>query len=108
MSTAPLREPTFFVLAALARGPAHGYRLVEAIEELSEGRVRLRTGTLYAALDRLRRDGLVEQLDPEPGDGPIRRPMAITAAGRDLLASEVSRLEANAIAGRLGLAGGPS
>ena len=103
MAVAPLREPTFFVLAALARGASHGYRLLGEIEELSEGRVRLRTGTLYAALDRLRRDGLVEQLEPEPGDGPPRRPFALTPSGRQVLADEVERLSANAAVGRLGL-----
>lgn len=94
------------MLAALAAGPAHGYALVESIAELSDGRVRLRTGTLYASLDRLRRDGLVERLDAEPGDGPPRRPFAITAKGRELLGAEVDRLEANASAARLALAGG--
>lgn len=98
-----VREPTFLVLAALARSPAHGYRLLRDIEELSAGRVVLRAGSLYAVLDRLHRDGLVVQGELEAGDGPQRRMYTITAAGRELLESEVRRLESNARIGRLGL-----
>jgi PadR family transcriptional regulator PadR len=93
---APLREPTFFVLTALAAGPAHGYAIMRAVEELSEGRVKLRAGTLYAALDRLERDGHIELVGTESGDGPPRRSFALTAAGRALLQDEVQRLHANA------------
>ncbi|MFV0257808.1 MAG: PadR family transcriptional regulator [Acidimicrobiales bacterium] len=102
-SSQPMREPTFLVLAALARHPGHGYRLGKDIEELSEGRVKLRAGTLYAVLDRLHRDGLVIQGDPEPGDGPPRRTYAITAEGRVALEHEVRRLQASAAIGELGL-----
>ena len=103
VQTPPLREPTYFVLAALAPGPAHGYRIIQTIEELSEGRVTVRAGTLYAALDRLERDGYIELVGTETGDGPPRRSFALTAAGRDLLAGEVARLHANVEVGRASL-----
>lgn len=102
-SKLPLREPTFLVLAALARNAGHGYRIGQDIEAMSDGRVNLRAGTLYAVLDRLHRDGLVEQGEPEPGDGPPRRSYTITDAGRELLHAEVQRLQANVDIGRLGL-----
>ena len=54
-----MREPTYFVLASLLRGPLHGYAIVKRAEQLSDGRVRLATGTLYTALDRLTADGHV-------------------------------------------------
>lgn len=104
----PLREPTYFVLAALAQGPAHGYRIIQTIEVLSDGRVSLRAGTLYAALDRLERDGFIELVGAEPGDGPPRRSFALTTAGRDLLADEVARLQANVAVGRASLGHAPS
>jgi DNA-binding PadR family transcriptional regulator len=94
------QEPTFFILAALAREQAHGYRLLQAIEDLSEGRVRLRAGTLYGALDRLERDGYIELDGVESGGGPPRRSYRITVAGRRLLEAEIARLEANATIGR--------
>ena len=99
----PLREPTYFVLAALAPGPAHGYRIIQSIEELSGGRVTLRAGTLYAALDRLERDGYIELVGTETGDGPPRRSFALTTRGRDLLAEEVARLQDNVDVGRASL-----
>jgi PadR family transcriptional regulator PadR len=95
-----MQEPTFFILAALASGDAHGYRLLGAVEQLSEGRVRLRAGTLYAALDRLERDGFIELDRVESEGGPPRRSYRITARGRKLLEEEVVRLEANATIGR--------
>src|SRR5258708_26687038 len=53
MAEPPMREPTFYVLAALLRGPLHGYAIMKRAGELSGGRVRLATGTRYTALDRL-------------------------------------------------------
>ena len=105
MASAPLREPTYFILTALAGGPAHGYRLLQQIEELSEGRVRLRAGTLYAALDRLERDGYITLDSTEVDGGPPRRSFALTRSGRELLQAEVDRLQANAAVGRARLGG---
>lgn len=99
----PLREPSYFILAALAPGPAHGYRIIQSIEELSGGRVTLRAGTLYAALDRLERDGYIEFVGTESGEGPPRRSFALTRAGRALLAEEVARLQANVEVGQASL-----
>jgi DNA-binding PadR family transcriptional regulator len=92
----PLREPTFLVLVALGPGPLHGYGIIKAIEEMSDGRVRLRAGTLYAALDRLEDQGLVVFHGEGSDGGPARRYFRLTDAGRELLASEASRLQSNA------------
>ncbi len=56
----PLREPTFLILAALAPQPLHGYALIGEVADLSGGRMTLRPGTLYGALDRLAEEGLLE------------------------------------------------
>ena len=48
-----MQEPTFLILTSLAAGPQHGYGIMTDVAQISEGRVRLRAGTLYAALDRL-------------------------------------------------------
>ncbi len=48
-----MQEPTYLFLASLAAGPQHGYGIMTDVTQISEGRVRLRAGTLYAALDRL-------------------------------------------------------
>ncbi len=91
-----MSEQTFLVLTALAPEPLHGYGLVAAAEELSGGRVRLRVGTLYGALDRLVADGLVEHDREEVHQGRLRRYYRITDAGLAELVAEGSRREATA------------
>ena len=49
----PLTEPVLLILLSFAKKPLHGYGLLQDIEMLSNGRVRLSTGTLYGALRRL-------------------------------------------------------
>lgn len=88
-----LREPTIFILTALAGGRLHGYGIMGAVEELSEGRIKLSTGTLYGALERLERDGYVEFAGEETEGGPPRRYYALTPAGRTLLTAEVQRMQ---------------
>jgi len=94
--TPPLQEPTFLVLAALAVEPLHGYGLIQAVSELSDGRVTLRAGTLYPALDRLTTDRLVELAREEIVDGRLRRYYRLTELGADRLRAETERLRRNA------------
>lgn len=95
-----VQEPTFFVLAALASGPKHGYGLIREASELSAGRVQLKVGTLYAALDRLQEQGLVSPAGQEVVDGRHRRYFELTDEGVGLLEAESERLEANAAQAR--------
>lgn len=95
-----LREPTFLILAAVAPAPLHGYGIIQAVDELSEGRVRLRAGTLYAALDRLVGEGSLVVDHEEVVDGRLRRYYRITGPGLAVLRDEVEHLEANASAAR--------
>jgi len=96
MTDAPMREPTFLVLTALAGEPQHGYAVLEDIAQLTDGRVRLRPGTLYAALDRLRTEGLIEVDREEVVQSRLRRYYRLTAAGERSLAVETARLRAQA------------
>jgi DNA-binding PadR family transcriptional regulator len=102
-----MQEPTFLILVSLAAGPQHGYGIMTDVTQISEGRVRLRAGTLYAALDRLSSDGLLEIDREEIVDNRLRRYYRLTPAGRTRLADETVRLRANAAvaARRLRLAG---
>jgi hypothetical protein len=59
MTTRALQEATLLVLTALSRGSQHGYGIITDVQEISGGRIKLRVGTLYTALDRLRADGLI-------------------------------------------------
>ena len=101
----PLREPTFLILVALAGGPLHGYGIIKEVASLSDGRVRLRAGTLYGALERLEADGHISFEGEEAGEGPTRRRYRLTTPGRALLEEEMRRLEANLGAARTRLRG---
>lgn len=87
-----MREPTFFVLAALLRGPLHGYAIMKRAEELSDGRVKLATGTLYTALDRLTAEGHVELVREERVGGRVRRSYGLTEGGSAALRAEAVRM----------------
>lgn len=96
MTELPLREPTFLVLTALAEQAQHGYGVIEDVLRISDGRVRLRAGTLYAALDRLRADGLIEVDREEVVQSRLRRYYRLTGLGAQRLAAEVQRQRRNA------------
>lgn len=103
-----MQEATFLILTALAPGRQHGYGIITEVTEISGGRVRLRAGTLYTALDRLRADGFIAVDREEIVDGRLRRYYRLTDDGAAALRAEAVRLQANASAAltRLRLAGG--
>jgi DNA-binding PadR family transcriptional regulator len=105
-----MQEATFLILTSLAAGSQHGYGIITDVEEISDGRVRLRAGTLYTALDRLRVDELIGVDREEIVDNRLRRYYRLTPAGTARLAAEANRLTVNASAAltRLNLAGGLS
>lgn len=96
MGIRAMQEATFLILTALAGGSQHGYGIITDVQQISDGRVRLRAGTLYAALDRLRADRLIDVEGEEVVDGRLRRYYRLTANGEKLLADEAARLRANA------------
>jgi len=87
-----MREPTYFVLAALLAGPLHGYAIIKRAEDLSDGRVRLATGTLYTALDRLTAEGHVKLVGEKTVAGRTRRSYGLTGAGVAALRAEAQRM----------------
>ncbi|MEV4539445.1 helix-turn-helix transcriptional regulator [Asanoa sp. NPDC049518] len=93
-----MTEPTFLILTALAATPQHGYGVVEDVLRISDGRVRLRAGTLYGVLDRLRTEGLIEVDHEEVVQSRLRRYYRLTGVGAQALAEETARLRRNATA----------
>ena len=92
MTTHGLQEATLLVLTALSRGSRHGYGIITDVQQISGGRVMLRAGTLYTALDRLRAAGLIGVDREEVADGRLRRyyrliPQPAVSAARDHTAS---------------------
>jgi DNA-binding PadR family transcriptional regulator len=103
-----LREPTFLILTALAAGAQHGYGIMTDVAQISDGRLRLRAGTLYAVLNRLTAERLVESDREEVVDGRLRRYYRLTPQGAQRLEAEVDRMRSNTAvaARRLRLLGG--
>jgi DNA-binding PadR family transcriptional regulator len=108
MSKRTMQEATFLILTALAGGSQHGYGIITDVEQISNRRVRLRAGTLYTALDRLRADGLIDVDREEIVDSRLRRYYRLTPTGGEQLAEEAARLRSNAhvAMSRLDLSGG--
>jgi PadR family transcriptional regulator PadR len=86
------RTPSYYALAALIDGPLHGYAIVRRAAELSDGKVRLSTGTLYALLERAVADGLVTAGESYLERGRKRRDYTLTQAGRLALQAEAASL----------------
>jgi DNA-binding PadR family transcriptional regulator len=87
-------EPSLYILASLADGPKHGYAIMTDVESISGQ--PLGPGTLYGALARMEKRGLIEALEPEDR----RRPYKLTGLGVTTLRAQ---LEGLAGFSRLGL-----
>lgn len=86
-------DPPLLVLASLADGPKHGYAMTEDIERMCG--TRLGPGTLYGAIARLEREGLIEPLPAEDR----RRPYRLTPQGLQVLRAKLTTLRQFALAG---------
>ena len=89
----PLTHVAYHVLLALTRGPSHGYGIIKDVARRTAGRLEIEAGTLYAAIKRMREDGLLRSAEaPEDADSR-RRYYTLTDHGRDVLLAESRRLE---------------
>jgi DNA-binding PadR family transcriptional regulator len=82
-------EPVLLILLSLAEQPRHGYAILRDTERMSEGRVRLSTGTLYGALRRLLEDKWIERFEEEDNSRG-KQAYRLTATGRRNLQAEVA------------------
>ncbi|MET7733450.1 PadR family transcriptional regulator [Streptomyces sp. NPDC005402] len=101
-----MTQAAFFVLTALADQPRHGYGILREVEELSEGAVQMRVGTLYGVLDRLTADALIVLDREEVQQGRLRRYYRLTDEGTAALDAEAERLAAGASAAKKRIAEG--
>jgi DNA-binding PadR family transcriptional regulator len=76
-------EPSLRILVSLSGGPKHGYAIMTHVEEISGS--PMGPGTLYGALARLERRGLIEALEPEDR----RRPYRLTGLGTSALQAQL-------------------
>ena len=90
MPNPALTEGVYYILLSLLE-PLHGYGIIQNVEGLSGGRVRLAAGTLYGAINTLLGKGWIAALEGE-ADGR-KKEYVITDLGREMLAKELQRLE---------------
>lgn len=90
----PLTESTFFILLSLAPKPKHGYAIMKEVKHLSEGRVKLSTGTLYGALKRLLEKGWIKRINQSRAKGASRgrKSYTLTNYGHQVLIAEIERM----------------
>jgi DNA-binding PadR family transcriptional regulator len=99
---APLSPAVFAILLSLAEGEKHGYQMMKDARAPEGGGVRLGPGTLYGSLERMMRDGFVEESGLS--DDERRRYYRLTGLGQSVLAVELERLDAAVASARsLGL-----
>lgn len=85
----PLTETTFYILLAL-RESGHGYAVMQKVEELSGGKVRIAAGTMYGAIENLTKQKLIV---PVRSEDARRKMFQISDVGREVLELEVKRLK---------------
>ena len=95
-------EPSLYILVSLSGGPKHGYAIMTDVEQISGS--PMGPGTLYGALARLERRGLIEALEPEER----RRPYRLTGLGATTLQAQLESLSGFVRTGLRRLTGDPS
>jgi DNA-binding PadR family transcriptional regulator len=91
----PLTPAIAHILLALADEDRHGYAIMQEIERMTDGRVRMGPGTLYGTIKRMVGSGLIEEADerPDPAiDDQRRRYYRATPLGLAVLAAETERM----------------
>ena len=78
---------------ALAPGDLHGYGIKKAVEDHTEGRLRLGPGTLYEGIHRMEADGWIEEVEGPETRGKPRRYYRLTEEGRRRMEDELQRLD---------------
>lgn len=84
----PLTETTYYILLALAE-PAHGYLIMQKVEEMSNGDVKIAAGTMYGAIENLVK---LKWICSVPTSDKRRKVYQITPAGREIVRLETERI----------------
>ena len=84
----PLTESTYYIMLTLVK-PLHGYAVMQKIEEISKGTVKVGPGTLYGAFTSLEKEGLIVKVKEENR----RKSYVLTPKGRKVLINQIKRLE---------------
>lgn len=88
----PLTHVVYHVLLSLTGGALHGYGIIKDVEARTDGRLVLEAGTLYAAIKRLRDEGIIEERPTPTGADARRRYYGLSPLGSAVLQAESLRL----------------
>ena len=83
----PMTETAFYILFCLQR-PNHGYGIVQLVEKMTDGAIRLAPGTMYGSLSKMEKDGVIRFVREEDK----RKIYEITELGREVLNTEIVRI----------------
>ena len=89
-TTPALTEAVYYILLSLME-PLHGYGIMQNVEQLSGGRLRLAAGTLYGAISSMQEKGWITALDGAADSR--KKEYVITETGREVLRAEYARLK---------------
>nr|WP_187442431.1 PadR family transcriptional regulator [Sutcliffiella horikoshii] len=84
----PMTETAFYILLSLT-DPRHGYGIIKHVEEISNGRIRLGSGTIYGTLTKMQKDGVITVF----ADAERKTVYEITDSGKELITAEIERLK---------------
>ncbi|WP_419884078.1 PadR family transcriptional regulator [Peribacillus sp. B-H-3] len=88
----PLTHSSFYILLVLGE-PLHGYGIMQRVEEMSNGEVKLGPGTLYGALSKLEKEGLIVKIDGQENEQERRKSYILTDLGKVVVTLEYKRLQ---------------
>ena len=88
----PLTESYFYILLCLWQGPKHGYGIMQQTQELTGGRMKIGSGTMYGATSNMMKKGWIEEC-MDSLDGERRRCYRLTEEGKSVLQAERERLQ---------------
>lgn len=84
----PMTETAFYILLSLTK-PRHGYGIIKHVDELSEGRLRLGSGTVYGTLTKMNKDGLITVF----ADEDRKTVYEVSELGKEVMRAEIGRLK---------------
>jgi len=86
----PLTEATYYIMLSLIE-PLHGYGIMQKVDEMTEGNVKLGPGTLYGAISKLVKEGVIVEVEDLQGD-TRRKNYKLTSFGRIIVKLEHKRI----------------
>lgn len=89
----PLTESYFYILLCLYNQPNHGYGIMQRTAELSQGNVKIGSGTMYGATGNMMKKGWIRETLSDNPEDKRKRLYELTDSGRDALEQEIQRLK---------------